>query len=235
MTAYYGLDDFVYICFMKPASEIRVLIKKEFMLEWRLQSALSGIFLYLLSTVFLCYLAYDGIVSERSWNALFWIIMLFASVNAALKAFTLENENRHLYYYTLISPRSAINAKIIYNALLMTVLAVLGLGVFVSFMGNPIQSLHLFLLNMFLGMLGFSTILCMVSAIASRVRNNFTLMAVLGFPLVLPLLLLLIRVSRMCIAGTTFSETAPDMLVIALLSAVTLTLSNLLFPYIWKE
>ncbi len=211
------------------------LVRKEFVLEWRQQSALSGVFLYLISTVFLSYLAFDGIISERSWNALFWLIMLFASVNAALKAFVQEHENRHLYYYTIVSAKAAINAKIVYNALLMGCLALAGFFVFVSFMGNPLQSTWLFLLNMLLGMLGFSSVLCMVSAIAARVRNNFTLMAVLGFPLVLPLLLLLVRVSQQCVMGTTFAAVATDLLIIAMLTAITLVLSNILFPYIWKE
>lgn len=212
-----------------------ILVRKEFVLEWRQQSALSGVFLYLVSTVFLTYLAFDGIISERSWNALFWLIMLFASVNAALKAFVQEHENRHLYYYTIVSAKAAINSKIIYNALLMSCLALAGFFVFVSFMGNPLQSTWLFLVNLLLGMLGFSSVLCMVSAIAARVRNNFTLMAVLGFPLVLPLLLLLVRVSRQSVMGTTFADIAPDLLIIAMLTAITLVLSNILFPYIWKE
>ena len=211
------------------------MVRKEFVLEWRQQSALSGVFLYLVSTVFLTYLAFDGIISERSWNALFWLIMLFASVNAALKAFVQEHENRHLYYYTIVSAKAAINSKIIYNALLMSCLALAGFFVFVSFMGNPLQSTWLFLVNLLLGMLGFSSVLCMVSAIAARVRNNFTLMAVLGFPLVLPLLLLLVRVSRQSVMGTTFADIAPDLLIIAMLTAITLVLSNILFPYIWKE
>jgi heme exporter protein B len=217
------------------ASAIWILIRKDMTLEWRQHSALSGILLYLVSTVFLTYLAFDGIISDKSWNALFWIIMLFAAINAILKAFIQEHENRHLFYYTIVSPRDVIIAKIIYNAILMMLLGIAGFGIFVAFMGNPTASLPVFFINMLLGMLGFSSVLCLVSAIAARVRNNFTLMAVLGFPLVLPLLLLLIRVSGQSINGTTLMTVAPDLLVIGLLIAITIVLSNILFPYIWKE
>jgi heme exporter protein B len=217
------------------ASAIWILIRKDMTLEWRQHSALSGILLYLVSTVFLTYLAFDGIISEKSWNALFWIIMLFAAINAILKAFIQEHENRHLFYYTIVSPKDVIIAKIIYNAILMMLLGIAGFGIFLAFMGNPTSSLTVFFINMLLGMLGFSSVLCLVSAIAARVRNNFTLMAVLGFPLVLPLLLLLIRVSGQSINGTTFMNVAPDLLVIVLLIAITIVLSNILFPYIWKE
>ncbi len=212
-----------------------VLIRKELTVEWRQHSALSGIFLYLVSTIFLSYLAFDGLVPVRSWNALFWIILLFAAINAILKAFIQEHEKRHLFYYSLVSPRDMINAKIIYNALLMMILSVAGLVIFIVFMGNPIEAPMVFLINMFLGMIGFSSMLCLVSAIAARARNNFTLMAVLGFPLVLPMLLLLIRVSGQSIEGITLRYVLTDLVTIILLIAVTFVLSNLLFPYIWRE
>lgn len=216
-------------------SAVWMLIRKEFMLEWRQHSALSGVFLYLVATVFVCYLAFEGIISVRSWNALYWVIMLFASVNVSLKSFVQEHEQRHLYYYTMVAPRAAINAKIIYNALLMMFMGLAGFGIFVAFMGNPVASLPLFLVNMLLGMAGFSSVLCMVSAIAARVRNNFTLVAILGFPLILPMLLLLIGVSHRATTGASLWEAAPDFLIMGLLIAVTLLLSNILFPYIWKE
>lgn len=215
--------------------EINHLIRKEITLEWREKFAFNGVLLYLVSTVFVCYLSFSSIIDIPTWNALFWIIMLFAAINAVLKSFLQERDGRLLYYYTLVRPQSIINAKIVYNTLLMVALGLAGLVVFIGFMGNPVQNLPLFVLNMLLGVAGFSAVLSMVSAIASKARNNFTLMAVLSFPLVLPLLLVLIRVSADAIQGASISEALPNLLVIILLIAITLVLSNILFPYIWKE
>ncbi len=213
--------------------EVLAFLRKEVMLEWRQRFAVSGVILYLVSTVFVAYLAFDGLIPVQTWNALFWLIMLFASVNAILKSFMQEAESRQLFYYTHISARGVINAKILYNASLMTILGLAGFGIFVLFMGNPLVHTGLFLLNLFLGMLGFASVLTLVSAIASRARNNFTLMAVLGFPLILPMLLLLIRVSSTALTGG--SAGVSDILISALLIIITVILSNLLFPYIWKE
>lgn len=215
--------------------EINHLIRKEITLEWREKFAFNGVLLYLVSTVFVCYLSFASIIDIPTWNALFWIIMLFAAINAVLKSFLQERDGRLLYYYTLVRPQSIINAKIVYNTLLMVALGLAGLVVFIGFMGNPVQNLPLFVLNMLLGVAGFSAVLSMVSAIASKARNNFTLMAVLSFPLVLPLLLVLIRVSADAIQGASIVEALPNLLVIILLIAITLVLSNILFPYIWKE
>ncbi len=216
-------------------SETLVMLRKEFVLEWRQKFAISGILLYLVSTVFVSYLAFEGVIPANTWNALFWLIMLFAAVNAILKSFIQEHEARQLYYYTLSGARGVINAKIIYNALLMAALGLAGFWVFAGFMGNPVGSSGLFLVNLLLGMLGFSSVLTLISAIASRARNNFTLMAVLGFPLVLPLLLLLIRNSSAALSGAGMAASVPDLLILVLLIFIALSLSNLLFPYIWKE
>ncbi len=216
-------------------SEIKALIYKEIFLEWQQKFAFNGVLLYIISTVFVGYLAFEGTIGTRAWNALFWIILLFASINAILKSFLMEGEGRMLYYYTLSSPHGVINAKIIYNAVLMAVLSLVGFFVFAVFMGDVVQNKALFFLNMILGVIGFSAVLSMVSAIASKAMNNFTLMAVLSFPLVLPLLLVLIRVSGAAMQGAVISEHFSDLLIILLLTGITLVLSNLLFPYIWKE
>ncbi len=214
---------------------VTALIIKELRVEWRQKSAIAGILLYLAATMFTAFLAFEGLIGPREWNALFWLIMIFTSINAVLKSFIQESDARHLYYYTLVSPTEMIGAKIIYNALLMLVLGVFGFGVFMVFMGMPIGSPWLFFLNMIIGMTGFASVFTLVSAIASRAGGNFTLMAILGFPLVLPLLLLLTRVSAMCVSGTSFVLVSGDMLITVMLVIVSVILSVLLFPYIWRE
>ncbi len=211
------------------------LIRKDFRLEWRNNFAIGGVVLYLVSTIFVTYLAFEGRIQLQTWNALFWLIMLFAAMHAILKSFIQESENRQLYYYMLASGREIIASKIIYNSLLMVLLSLAGLLLFLAFMGNPLQNNTVFLINMLLGVIGFAAVLTLISAIASRAKNNFTLMAVLGFPLVLPLLLLVIRVSDAGLAGVSLAEAAPDMLIILLLIFIAFSLSMVLFPYIWRE
>lgn len=215
--------------------ESTTLIRKEILLEWRQLFAFNGVVLYLVSTVFVCFLSFEGIISTQNWNSLFWIILLFASLNAVLKSFIQEREGRILYYYSLANAQSIILAKMIYNALLMLVLSFVGLLIFIGFMGNPILNMALFTINMVLGVIGFSSVLTMVSAIASKARNNFTLMGVLSFPLILPLLLVLIKISSSSLSGGTIFEQAGNILVLFLITAITFVLSNILFPYIWTD
>jgi heme exporter protein B len=215
--------------------ESRTLILKEVVLEWRHLSAFNGILLYLVSTVFVCYLSFERVITLNTWNSLFWIILLFASLNAVLKSFIQERQGRLLYLYSICSAEAVISSKMIYNAMLMGILSIIGLLIFIAFMGNPVNNMGLFFINMLLGVVGFSSVMSMVSAIASKTRNNFTLMGVLSFPLILPLLLVLMRVSSAAISGSSILEQTGNIFVVVLLTGITFVLSNVLFPYIWRE
>ena len=94
--------------------EIRYLILKEISLEWKTKYAFNGLLLYVVSTIFVCFLSFKQIIDPPTWNALFWIIMLFASVNAVAKSFMTETRGRLLYYYTLTSAEAVIISKTIY-------------------------------------------------------------------------------------------------------------------------
>lgn len=214
--------------------QIKYLIAKELRLEMRNKYALGGILLYVVSTVFVSYLSFKKIVSPATWNALFWIIFLFASVNAIAKSFINETKGRLLYLYTLTSPQAVILSKIIYNSLLLTVLAALCLAVYGLFIGNIVQDMPLFMITLLLGSFGFSSLLTMVSAIASKASNNFTLMAILSFPILIPLLIVLIKLSKNAIDGLEHRD-MNFIMVLVFLNVIIIALSYLLFRYLWRD
>jgi heme exporter protein B len=196
--------------------------------------ALGGILLYVVSTIFVSYLSFKSIVTPSVWNALFWIILLFASINAIAKSFINETRGKLLYLYTLASPQAVILSKIIYNSLLLTVLSALCLLIYSIFVGNLIQDYPLFLLTLLLGSFGFSSLLTMVSAIASKTSNNFTLMAILSFPIMIPLLMVLIKLSKNAIDGLEKWD-VNYILVLMFINVIIIALSYLLFRYLWRE
>lgn len=211
------------------------LISKELTLELRQKYVLNGILLYVISTVFVSYLSFKRIIDPPTWNALFWIIMLFASVNAVSKSFIQETRGRLLYLYTLASPQAIILSKIVYNMLLMMALSLICLVFYIMFIGNLVQEMPLFLLNLVLGSIGFSSILTMVSAIASKTSNNFTLMAILSFPIMVPLLMTLIKVSKNAIDGLQLTVSYSYLGILLVINVIVIILSYLLFPYLWRD
>ena len=215
--------------------EIGLLIKREFVLELKQRHALNGILLYVISTTFVCYLSFKSLVEVPVWNALFWIIMLFAAVNAVSKGFSSESRGRTLYYYTLSSAEAIILSRMIYNALLMLLIASAGFLVYALLIGNLVQDMPYFLLGLLLGSTGFSSVFTLVSAIASRSRQSGTLMAILGFPVVIPMLLVLIRFSKNAVDGLDHSIQQPYIIALVAIQAIVVALAWVLFPYLWKD
>lgn len=215
--------------------EINALIQKEILLEWRQRYALGGIFLYVVTTVFVCFLSFKNVIEVSAWNALFWIIVLFASINASAKSFLQESRGRLLYYYTISSPQAFILSKIIYNALLMLILSVTCFAFYSLFMGNLVENIPLFFLIIIMGSIGISSLLTMISAIASKANNNFTIMAILAFPIIMPILITIIKLSQNAIDGTDLSYNLKYFSVLFSLDIIVVILSYLLFPYLWKD
>ncbi len=218
--------------------EISTLLAKDFRLEWRQRAALGGLLLYVGSTVFVCFLSFSlrgGTPPPPAWNALLWVILLFAGINAVAKGFMQESPGQRLYYYTLVRPQAVILAKIIYNTLLLTAVALLGLFLYTVFLGNPVQDPALFVANLLLGAVGFATTLTLVSGIAAKAGGNgATLMAILGFPLMVPMLLLLIKVSKNAMDGLDRGVSQQSLLTLLALNLIVGATSYVLFPFLWR-
>ena len=217
------------------SQEIKYLIAKEIKQELRQKFALGGILLYVISTVFVCYLSFRSIIDKPTWNALFWVILLFGSINAVAKSFIQESKGRQLYYYTLVSPQAVILSKIIYNSLLMLVLSIVCFFVYSLFIQSLVDDIPFFLLTLVFGSIGFASVLSMVSAIASKTNSNFSLMAILSFPMLIPLLLSLIKVSKYAVDGLDRTLSYPYFGVLLLINMMVILLSYLLFPYLWRD
>ena len=219
---------------MRPSSVIS-LLKKDILLELRQQYALYGVMLYVASTVFVLYLTMDQ-PEASTWNALFWVMQLFVCINAVAKSFLQESPGRMLYFHTISSPAEFVIAKMLYNLILMAVMNALTLLLFLAFLGNPTYDLLRFTGISFLGALGLGLIFTMLAAIASKAMQQASLMAILGFPVIIPQLLLLMRLSRLAFAET-FREGAIPQLVLLLLAldVSVCLLSVILFPFLWKD
>ena len=170
------------------------------------------------------------------WSGLFWVIQLFICVNAVAKSFLQEGKGRMLYFYTLSSPTQFIVAKILYNILIMSVMSLLSLVLFSIFMGNPVNNISKFVGIVLLGGASISMVFSIMSAIAAKAQQNAALIAILGFPVILPLLLLLMRLSK-----TAFNEVFKEGAVLELIGLITgldaliAVLAIILFPYLWKD
>ena len=218
--------------------EIRNILHLEILLDLRQRAAWGGLLLYVVSSLYVCYLALHSDLEVPVWNALYWIILLFAAFNALSRSFQREDQGRQTYLYTLADPRSVVLARTVYNALTMLVLSLLSLFFYILFLGSAAlenaDTLQ-FLVTVVLGGIGLAALLTLVSAIASRAGNGTGLMAILGFPVVLPMLLSVMRASNGALEGASWSANADFLLWIVAMDVLTVALAYLLFPYLWRD
>jgi len=220
---------------MSLLKEVKTLVHKDLILEWRSKYAINSIFLYVISTVFVCYQAFKAVDDTLMWNALFWIILLFASINAISRSFVQESQYRQLYYYSITGPKSIILSKIIYNTILMVFLSLIAYFTYSVIFKNPVGDALLYFVAVLLGSISFATVFTMVSGISSKTGNNSTIMAILAFPVIIPLLIVLIKLSNNALQGLDRGISYGEIAVLLAINVITITISLLLFPYLWRD
>ena len=217
------------------SNPVFTLLKKDFLLELRQQHTFFGILLYVASTIFVLYLAM-GQPESTVYNGIFWMIQLFVCVNAVAKSFLQESKGRMLYFFSITSPVSFIMAKLIYSTVVMLLMVLVSLLLFRILLGNPIDKYFQFIGIACLGGVSLSLVFTLMAAIAAKAQQNAAIMAILGFPLIIPQLLLLIRLSKSAF-GEVFKEGALmqiSLLLIAL-DILVIVLAIVLFPFLWKD
>ena len=218
---------------MNSTRHIYTLIKKDLLLEVRQQYSFYGILLYIIATIFVLYMTIRE-PEAKVWNGLFWIIQLFICINAVAKSFLQETRGRMLYFYSVVNPRDFILAKLVFNSVLMLLMSFLSILLFSLFLGNPVQKALPFIGLVLLGGWSLSLVFTFLSAIAAKAQQNAAIMAILGFPIIIPQLMLLMQ-----LANTVFSDKTgiafSTLLLIVMLDVLVVMLAVILFPFLWKD
>jgi len=98
-----------------------------------------------------------------------------------------------------------------------------------------IKNPALFWMAFFLGNIGIAVSSTIIAAIISKANSKGTLYPVLSFPILLPLILTLLELTKFAIDGDTISDSYVELFVLVSYDVIMLTASYLLFEFIWKE
>lgn len=212
------------------------LLKKEFLLEFRQKATLGGVLVYVIGTVFVSALCFKAHVDKPTWNALFWVITLFTSVTISSKSFLKETGGQALFNYLHYTPTQFIFSKIIYNMAFMFLLSFITFFFYAFFITNQVENLSLFFIILILASTGLAGILTLMSAIAAKANGNFALMSILSFPVIMPLMLVVVKLSKQAVDGIEWSAVGFNFIAILVaLNCLTIALSFLMFPQLWRD
>ena len=215
-------------------NKIITLLKKDILLEIRQQYSFYGILLYVVSTIFVLYLAM-GQPEGAVWNGVFWMMELFVCVNAVAKRFLQEGRGRRWYFYSIAGAVDFIVAKLLFNVAVMLVMSTVSVLLFWLLLGDPLAHTLQFIGMAVFGGTGLSLLFTFLSAIAARAQQNAALIAILGFPLIIPQLLLLMRMSNTAFSDVVQGGFYQIWLLLAALDGLTVVLAVILFPFLWKD
>ena len=219
-------------------SQLGVLLKKDFRQEFRQKVLTATVLLFVVSACFTLYqvmMAGRARVNPLVWNALFWLVVLFSSFQVFIRGFTKELDQHYWYYYFQVKAELIILSKLIYHFLILNVSALLG-WIFLSLLfGNPVKDGFMFFCVLELGCVGIASALTLVSAIAAKAGRNSSLLPVLGFPILIPTLMLVIRLSITSLDALGWDMAWKNISTLLGLDLIMISLSFILFPYLWRQ
>ncbi len=214
------------------------VFEKDLTLEWRSRLAVNTLLVFGLATVLLLWFALGAQTPTNAVQAaLLWTVLLFAAALGLGRAFVQEEERGTLLFLRLNAhPLGVYAGKLLFNVVLITVLGGVTCAAFVLVLGVEVAEFGLFALVLALGALGLAAATTLLAALIARASHSGALLPVLLFPLLVPLLLSGVRLTRHALdGGMGWMGAADGLVTLATYPLALVAASVLLFEYVWSE
>jgi heme exporter protein B len=171
----------------------------------------------------------------ETWAVLYWVVMLFIGIGATVGDYRAEGISEKFFYHQLSDPISIYLSRIVFNTTFLFILSLILYIIFGIFFGWEVPfQLHVPGI-LLLGCFSLSLVFCFVSILVFSAGRGSTLASLLGFPLVIPVLLLLIRLFYSQMSLIEADTLWADVFSLLGIDAVLLGLGMILFPLIWRS
>ncbi len=214
------------------------IVKKDIRSELRNRYAINSLLLFVLITISIILFSV-GLedVSPSIHAGLFWIVIFFAATSGLSRTFVSEEDRGTSLSLKLVAAGGTIYfGKLLFNIILMLFLTLFVCICYLFFMDHFIIKNYItFSLTLFLGSIGLASASTIIAAIISKAGSKGTLYPVLSFPVLLPLLIIVIGLTKSAQDGDPLSSVINQFLLIISYSGILITVSYLLFDFIWKD
>ena len=220
--------------------QIGAIVGKDLRIEFRTGDRLTsmGAFAVLAAVLFNYSIDTTTTRPEDVAAGLIWMTLIFGGVLGVGRTFHLESQDG-AFQGVLMSPtpKDAIYlAKTVANFALLYVVSLLVLGVFALFfgleLGNNIWGIVLVLA---LGSLGFVALGTLFAAISTGTSMGETLLPVLVFPLLVPMVIFGVGSTGRLIAGRPFSEVEGNVRMLGAFALVAVAAGAMLFRFVVED
>jgi len=211
---------------------------KDWQSELRTRYAVNSLAMFILVTVSVIVFSIgEEKISPQLTAGLFWIGAFFSAMSGLSRIFVTEEERGTALYLKLVAAPSTIYlGKLFFNMILT-----FGINIFITFLfffffdSFIIQHIILFCTMFFMGSLGIAISSTTIAAIISRASSKGNLFAVLAFPILLPLILILLEITKICIKENGLSDGMVELGMLVSYDVIMATVGLMLFDFIWKD
>ena len=220
--------------------QMGALIWKDVVVELRTRERVTAMGGFTVLVGILFNYAIDPTVVEPQAIAsgLIWMTVVFGGLLGLGRTFQLEEEDG-AFQGILLSPipRDALYlGKVVANFILLTLVTLLVFGVFALFFGLDFGSHPVALAGVvLLGILGFVAIGTLFSAISARTSMGETLLPILVFPVLIPVVVYGVTATSSLFAGLPVSEVDGNLRMLGAFALVALAAGAGLFRYVVEE
>lgn len=225
---------------MEYIRQMGAIVWKDVVVELRTRERIAAMGGFTVLVGILFNYAIDPTVVEPQAIAagLIWMTIVFGGMLGLGRTFSLEEEEG-AFQGILLSPipRDAIYlAKVLANFIILTVVTILVFGIFALFFGLNFGGHPLALSGVvLLGILGFVAIGTLFSAISAGTTMGDTLLPILVFPLLIPLIIYGVTATSSLFAGLPASEVDGNIRMLGAFAAVALFAGAGLFRFVVEE
>lgn len=213
------------------------VLQKDLNVEFRTRYAYSALVMFAVTTLVTVSFSIGGVTLENEIAApLLWIILFFSAMAGLSRSFVQEEEAGTVVALKLAAdPEPVYLGKLFFNVVLLFSLAALVAPLFLVMLNLAVAMPFHFLLVVILGCLGLAGATTILAAIVARAGVKGSLLTVLAFPVLLPLLLGAVNGTRSALAGVPPRLLQPDLNLLFFYNGVAVVASLLLFEYVWNE
>jgi len=166
---------------------------------------------------------------------IFWILIIFTSLNIIAYSFSHHSHKRKLNHYILYRPYDVIVAKLGLNFVKLILAGGLLIALQVLFSQESLKEPLLFFGAYSLAAVGITTVLTLISSISAFTDNQNTMMAILAIPLLIPILLLSMRVSLISERVLVDTQVNDYLLMLTGIDIILVVLILIFIPFTWKS
>jgi len=220
--------------------QVWAIVWKDLLLELRTRERLTamGAFAILAAVLFNYSIDTTTTRPENVAAGLIWMTLVFGGLLGVGRTFQLESEDDALQgILTSPVPKDAIFiAKTLANFALLYVVSLLVLGVFTLFFSLDLGGATWgIILVLGLGSFGFVALGTLFAAISTGTSMGDTLLPILVFPLLVPMVIFGVGATGRLIAGRPFSEVEGNVRMLAAMAVAAFAVGAVLFRFVVED